>query len=123
MRRGIVFFLILSIFSCSKFVEKPKVLVSEEKMAEILVELALNDQAPLTKAKMPNVEAGTRYILKKNNVSAKEFSDSYQYYAITKKLSKILENAQEILLERYPETEAYILKKNKENNNTPTLKK
>ena len=72
---------------------------------------------------MPNVEAGTRYILKKNNVSAKEFSDSYQYYAITKKLSKILENAQEILLERYPETEAYILKKNKENNNTPTLKK
>lgn len=123
MKKGIVFFLILSIFSCSKFVEKPKVLVSEEKMAEILVELALNDQAPLTKAKMPNVEAGTRYILKKNNVSAKEFSDSYQYYAITKKLSKILENAQEILLERYPETEAYILKKNKENNNTPTLKK
>ncbi len=123
MKRGIIFFLILSIFSCSKFVEKPKVLVSEEKMAEILVELALNDQAPLTKAKMPNVEAGTRYILKKNNVSAKEFSDSYQYYAITKKLSKILENAQEILLERYPETEAYILKKNKENNNTPTLKK
>ena len=123
MKRGIIFFLILSIFSCSKFVEKPKVLVSEEKMAEILVELSLNDQAPLTKAKMPNVEAGTRYILKKNNVSAKEFSDSYQYYAITKKLSKILENAQEILLERYPETEAYILKKNKENNNTPTLKK
>lgn len=123
MRRGIIFFLILSIFSCSKFVEKPKVLVSEEKMAEILVELALNDQAPLTKAKMPNVEAGTRYILKKNNVSAKEFSDSYQYYAITKKLSKILENAQEILLERYPETKTYILKKNKENNNTPTLKK
>lgn len=123
MRRGIIFFLILSIFSCSKFVEKPKVLVSEEKMAEILVELALNDQAPLTKAKMPNVEAGTRYILKKNKVTAKEFSDSYQYYAITKKLSKILENAQEILLERYPETEAYILKKNKENNNTPTLKK
>ncbi len=123
MKKGIVFFLILSIFSCSKFVEKPKVLVSEEKMAEILVELSLNDQAPLTKAKMPNVEAGTRYILKKNNVSAKEFSDSYQYYAITKKLSKILENAQEILLERYPETEAYILKKNKENNNTPTLKK
>ena len=123
MKKGIVFFLILSIFSCLKFVEKPKVLVSEEKMAEILVELSLNDQAPLTKAKMPNVEAGTRYILKKNNVSAKEFSDSYQYYAITKKLSKILENAQEILLERYPETEAYILKKNKENNNTPTLKK
>ena len=64
--------------SCENYTDKPKDLLSKDKMAEIMAEMALNDQATIINTKA-NLELGTRSILKKNNIKPDNFVTSYSY--------------------------------------------
>ena len=99
--------------SCENYTDKPKDLLSKDKMAEIMAEMALNDQATIINTKA-NLELGTRSILKKNNIKPDNFVTSYSYYVANKKIPAIAEKAQEIIKQKNPEAEEYINKKAKE---------
>lgn len=116
------FFLFLFLFSCSDYVDKPKNLLSKDKMATIIADFAVNDQSIMLNPK-GNLEIGTKYILKKHQVSATDFTESYKYYSVKRKLEGILEDAQKLLIEQNPDTEEFIKKKIKENKGAPPYAK
>jgi len=120
MRKSILFIIVLLFSSCQNFVDKPKDLLPQDKMAQVLAEMALNDQASYIDSNA-NLELGTRFILKKHNIKANQFSSSYRYYVVTKKILKIIEKAQAIIKEKNPEGEEFINKKLKENSSLPPL--
>lgn len=121
-----LFFLLLIIFSCKdpSPVIKPKNLLSEEKMSELIAEFAINDQMGILN---PNgqLEVSARYILKQHKVDAKQFSESYKYYlASPQDLEKIFTNAQEVLKRKDPKAKDYINKKLKgEHTDAPIIEK
>ncbi|MDO4224575.1 MAG: DUF4296 domain-containing protein [Bergeyella zoohelcum] len=119
MRAFLILMLSVSVlFSCenSKSVNTPKNLIDKDKMSELIAEFAINEQMSIINHK-GNMETNTRYILKKYGVSAAQFSESYAYYlASPSDLEKILDNAQNIVIEKHPEAETYIEKKEKETN-------
>ena len=88
--------------------------------SELIAEFAMNDQInnfiPNT-----NIENATRYALKKQNIKAADFIESYKFYIATGELEKILNNAQEIVLAKDPAAKDYIEKKLKENKNVPAF--
>lgn len=115
-------FIILSFLmvSCSELIDPPKNLIAKDKMSELIAEFAMNDQInnfiPNT-----NIENATRYALKKQNIKAADFIESYKFYIATGELEKILNNAQEIVLAKDPAAKDYIEKKLKENKNVPAF--
>ncbi len=44
MRDFLVFFILFSLFSCEKIVDKPKNLIEKQEMAEIIADFAIYDQ-------------------------------------------------------------------------------
>ncbi|MBU8883630.1 DUF4296 domain-containing protein [Kaistella sp. DKR-2] len=117
-----LFFVILSflMLSCSELIDPPKNLIEKDKMSELIAEFAMNDQLnnfiPDT-----NIENATRYALKKQNINAADFIESYKFYTATGDIDKILNNAQEIVLTKDPAAKEYIEKKLKENKNVPAF--
>lgn len=107
-------------FSCVDYVDKPKSLVDEDTMAEILADLAVNDQASYM-FQGKNMESGTRFVLKSHNVKPDDFVESYKYYVVKNKLKEITEEAQKILLEKDPKAEKYVDEKMKKNQNVPSF--
>lgn len=84
MRIFFSFFVIL-LFSCSHIVEKPKNLVSEEKMTDILIDIYLHQQAsylseidgkPLDYARL------NASLLEQHDVKVQDFEKSYEYYVL-----------------------------------------
>lgn len=67
MKKLIFIFIVLGLFSCSDYIDKPKNLVAKDLMAEIIADLAINDQAVFM-YQDKNLEAGTRFVLKSHNV-------------------------------------------------------
>lgn len=117
MKNFLWFLMLLCVVSCSDYVDRPNNLLTESQMAEVIADLAINGET-LTVNPSANMESGTRYLLKKNKISANDFAESYKYYAITKKLDGILEDAQELIKERHPEAEKFIEKELKKNPQT-----
>lgn len=114
-----IFLLIFTIFifSCQKMVDKPKNLLSKEKMSEVIADFAIYDQTYAVKPNA-NMELVSRFVLKKHNITAEQYRESYKYYLSTpEKIDDILENAKEIILDKDPKLEDYIEKKNKANPN------
>lgn len=108
----ISFFLVIMLVlgSCreSKPVNAPQQLISQDKMAVLIAEFAVNDQLHTLNAK-GNMEQSTRFILKQHQVTAPQFSESYQYYLSSpRKLESILKEAQDIIKQKDPEAEQYI---------------
>ncbi|MXS71352.1 DUF4296 domain-containing protein [Flavobacteriaceae bacterium W22] len=101
MKKLIGFFTFLLVFSCTEYIDKPKNLIDQDKMAEIIAEMAINDQMVFLYPDK-NLESGTRYILKSYNIKADDFVESYKYYVIKQKMKGIVEDAQEILKEKDP---------------------
>ncbi|WP_185146685.1 DUF4296 domain-containing protein [Chryseobacterium sp.] len=116
-----IFFFLLSC-SDSSVIDRPKNLIPKDEMAEILAEMALNEQAFIANPK-GNVESGTRFILKKHSIKAQDFSESYKYYSITKKMTGILDESMQIIKDKDPAAEAYIEKKLKTGTNLPPLER
>lgn len=122
--KRLIFLLVLILFSCkdSKPVNAPKNLIDKEKMSALIADFAINEQMGMINPS-GNLDISSRYILKKHGVSAKQFSESYQYYLSSPETVRgILDDAQEILKNQDPEAEKFIDKKLKEiNKNTPAF--
>ncbi len=120
MRHFIAYlFLAICTLSCTEAIEKPKDILSREKMSEIIADFAINEQS-YTIGSNINTENATRFILKKYNIKGQLFTDSYKYYMTDPETMKeILDKAQEIIVSKDPKAEAFINKKLKENNGIP----
>lgn len=120
MRRLIVLFMFLSVVSCSEYIDEPKNLLDKGTMSEIMADLAINDQVTNT-FQGKNLESGTRYILKNHHVKADDFIESYKYYVAKGKMSKIVDDAQEILLQKDPKAKDFVKSKTVPEANLPKL--
>ena len=107
MKKLIFFFVLLSLFSCNEYIDKPKNLVEKTKMSEIIADLAINDQVVFLYPKT-NLESGTRFILKNHEVKNEDFLESYRYYIVKQKMKGIVEDAQKIIIEKDPKSEKKI---------------
>lgn len=114
MKKLIFIFVLLGIFSCSDYIDKPKNLVDKGVMAEIIADLAINDQAIYVYPDK-NMEAGTRAVLKSHKVKSDDFVESFKYYVIKEEMDGIANDAQEILLKKDPKADKYVKDKLKQN--------
>ncbi len=123
MKKAVFVFILMCLFSCQDYIDKPKNLIPKDQMAEIIADLAINDQATYMYPNT-NLEAGTRYVLKSHHVKSEDFVESFKYYVVKQKMQGITEDAQAILLKKDPKADQYIkdkLKKNGNPQNVPTL--
>lgn len=107
MKKLILVFVFLGLFSCSDYIDKPKNLVDQEVMAEIIADLVMADQVNFMYQNI-NMEAGTRFILKNHNVKPADFVDSFKYYVIKEEMTDITNEAEQILLKKDPKADKYI---------------
>lgn len=114
MKKLIFIFVLLGLFSCGDYIDKPKNLVDKGLMAEIIADLAINDQAIFIYPDK-NMEAGTRAVLKSYKVKPDDFVDSFKYYVIKEEMDGIANDAQEILLKKDPKADKYVKEKLKQN--------
>uniref|UniRef100_A0AAU6WRG5 DUF4296 domain-containing protein n=1 Tax=Chryseobacterium endophyticum TaxID=1854762 RepID=A0AAU6WRG5_9FLAO len=116
MKKLLFIFVLMSLFSCGDYIDKPKNLISKNQMAEVLADLAINDQATFIYPNS-NLEAGTRYVLKQHNIKSEDFIASFKYYVVKEKMQGIAEDAQKIVLEKDPKGDQYVKDKkiNREN--------
>ncbi|AZA91910.1 Uncharacterised protein [Chryseobacterium nakagawai] len=103
----ILVFVFLGLFSCSDYIDKPKNLVDEEVMAEVIADLVMNDQVNFMYQNR-NMEAGTRFILKSHHVKPDDFVESFKYYVIKEEMEGIATEAQQILLKKDPKADQYV---------------
>ncbi len=96
--------------NCSGLIDKPKNLVPEDEMSELIAEFAINEQT-IPIAPNTDLESSTRFLLKQKKISATDFSESYKYYTSTGELEKILSNSQKIILNKDASAKEYIEKK------------
>ncbi|WP_415325173.1 DUF4296 domain-containing protein [Chryseobacterium sp. MMS23-Vi53] len=127
MKKLFFVFVLIFVVSCGgDYVDKPKNLISKGDMAEIMADLAINDQATFMYPNS-NLEAGTRFILNTHKVKSDDYIQSFKYYVVKGKINGIAEDAQKILLKKDPKAEKYIKDKVKNNGvvpqNLPTLSK
>ncbi len=114
MRKLFVLSLFIVLVACNEIVPRPKVLVDEKTMSQLIADLAIDDQLMIIDAGLQSSEQAA-YTLKKSKVNINDFKESYSYYVATKKIDKILENAQDIVLNKDTKAKEYIEKRNKEN--------
>ncbi|PQA94436.1 hypothetical protein B0A69_08170 [Chryseobacterium shigense] len=122
MKKLVFLFVMLCMFSCGDYIDKPKNLIGPEAMAEILADLTITDQAVVLYQNR-NLEAGTRFVLKAHHVKSEDFINSFQYYVIKDKMKDIAEDAQKIVLKKDPKAEKYVQDKLKNTGSTPVLDK
>ncbi|WP_034701578.1 DUF4296 domain-containing protein [Chryseobacterium luteum] len=120
MKKLVFIFIMLCMFSCGDYIDKPKNLIEPAKMAEILADLAITDQA-VNIYENKNLEAGTRFVLKTHQVKSEDFLESFKYYVIKDKMKDIAEDAQKIVLKKDPKADKYIQDKLKKSGNVPVL--
>ena len=115
-------FLSFLMTSCSGLIDPPKNLIAKDEMAVLVAEFAINEQLSNT---IPgtNIENATRVVLKQKKIKAKDFSESYKYYTATGDLEKILNDAQEIILNKDPAAKKYIEKNLQTLENIPPTEK
>ncbi|MGG5209075.1 DUF4296 domain-containing protein [Chryseobacterium sp. MIQD13] len=121
MKKLIFIFVMLCMFSCGgDYIDKPKNLIEPEKMAEIMADLAITDQAVILYPNK-NLEAGTRFVLKTHNIKSEDFIESFKYYVIKDKMKDIAEDAKKIVLQKDPKADKYIQDKLNKSGIPPTL--
>lgn len=105
---SLVFIIILTV-GCHKIVEKPKNLVSQEKMTEVLVQIYLHQQ-PTYMNQIPSVEWNPTekdiQIIQNHGLKVDDFTDSYRYYVVKPEVfSAILLEVRNELENMLPEEE------------------
>ena len=120
MRKLILVFVLLGLFSCNDFIDKPKNLIDEKVMAEVIADLMLNEQATFMYQDR-NMEAGTRFVLNTHHIKPDDFVQSFKYYIIKENMEGITNDAQEILMKKDPKADKYIKDKLKQNGNMTPL--
>ncbi|HEX7869811.1 MAG TPA: DUF4296 domain-containing protein [Chryseobacterium sp.] len=107
MKKLIFVFVLMCMFSCNEYIDKPNNLIDKTKMSEIIADLAINDQVIFSYPNT-NLESGTRFILKSHNVKTEDFVASYKYYIVKQKMTGIVDDAQKIIIEKDPKSEKKI---------------
>lgn len=102
-------FIIILLVGCHKIVEKPKNLVSQEKMTEVLVQIYLHQQ-PTYMNQIPSVEWNPTekdiQIIQNHGLKVDDFTDSYRYYVVKPEIfSAILLEVRNELENMLPEEE------------------
>lgn len=102
-------FIIILLVGCHKIVEKPKNLVSQEKMTEVLVQIYLHQQ-PTYMNQIPSVEWNPTekdiQIIQNHGLKVDDFTDSYRYYVVKPEVfSAILLEVRNELENMLPEEE------------------
>lgn len=120
MRKIALLLFSLLMMSCSELINKPKNLVPQDTMSEVLAEFAMNEQLTIVVENV-NLDNATRYTLQQKKIKGNDFVESYKYYTASGEIEKILENAQNIVLNKDPKAKIYIEKKLKENKNVPAF--
>lgn len=121
MKKLVFFFVLMSmLLACSGYMDKPENLIPKDRMAEIMADMAINDQATFVYPNS-NLEAGTRFVLEAHQVKPADFVDSFKYYTINQQMKGIADDAQKILLEKDPKAEKYIQNKLKQTGNVPAF--
>lgn len=120
MRKIALLLFSLLMMSCSELINKPKNLVPKDTMSEVLAEFAMNEQLTIVVENV-NLDNATRYTLQQKKIKGNDFVESYKYYTASGEIEKILENAQNIVLNKDPKAKIYIEKKLKENKNVPAF--
>lgn len=122
MKKLIFIFVMLCMFSCGDYVDKPKNLIEPDAMAEILADLAVADQS-IMEYQNKNLEAGTRFVLKSHKVKSEDFIESFKYYVVKDKMKDIADDAQKIIVKKDPKADQYIKDKLKNKGDVPFLKR
>lgn len=122
MKKLIFIFVMLCMFSCGDYVDKPKNLIEPDVMAEILADLAITDQS-IMEYQNKNLEAGTRFVLKSHKVKSEDFIESFKYYVVKDKMKDIADDAQKIIVKKDPKADQYIKDKLKNKGDVPFLKR
>ncbi|WP_294276635.1 DUF4296 domain-containing protein [uncultured Chryseobacterium sp.] len=121
MKKLVFFFVLMSmLLACSGYMDKPENLIPKDRMAEIMADMAINDQATFVYPNS-NLEAGTRFVLKSHQVKPADFVESFKYYTINQQMKGIADDAQKILLDKDPKAEKYIQNKLKQTGNVPAF--
>ncbi|WP_294274516.1 DUF4296 domain-containing protein [uncultured Chryseobacterium sp.] len=121
MKKLVFFFVLMSmLLACSGYMDKPDNLIPKDRMAEIMADMAINDQATFVYPNS-NLEAGTRFVLKSHQVKPADFVESFKYYTINQQMKGIADDAQKILLDKDPKAEKYIQNKLKQTGNVPAF--
>lgn len=113
MKKLILVFVFLGLFSCSDYIDKPKNLIDQDVMAVVIADLLMNDQVSFMYQNR-NMEAGTRFILKSHHIKPNDFVESFKYYVIKEEMEGIANDAQQILLKKDPKAEKYVKDKLKQ---------
>ena len=113
--KKILAILVLIFVQCTPPTPKPKNLISKEKMAAVLVDFAIYDQAYHV-TNTSDLESSSLFVLKKNKIKSKDFKESYQYYLTNgDDLEDIYDLAEENILKKDPKLKDFIKKKEKGN--------
>lgn len=99
----------LLIVGCSKRVEEPKHLISENEMIELLSELYIYQQNSYLKdysAEKTNISEVEAKIIENHGLSVEDFRENHHYYAVQpEKFKRILKGVKENLESRLSEDE------------------
>lgn len=109
MKNLLTFIFIIIIVGCHRIVEKPKNLITQEKMTEVLIQIYLHQQ-PTYMNQIPSIEWNPTekdiQIIQKNGLEVDDFTDSYRYYVVKPEVfSSILLEVRNELENRLPEEE------------------
>jgi len=104
-----IFIVFLFCISC-QYLEKPKNFLSEEQMAEILLDMAILDDAKQTNSDV-KAEEVYKHILARYNINVEDYTENYAYYISQKKIKHIISLAEKKLMKKDPDIQTYITKK------------
>lgn len=122
MKKSLLVLLSSIFLACTQLIDKPKNLIEKKTMSAVIAEFALNEQIATIGADI-NLDNATRYTLKQHKIKGNDFVESYKYYTATGEIEGILENAEDIILNKDPAAKPYLEKKIKENKNAAALAK
>lgn len=116
---AIVLFSFLMV-ACTELINKPKNLIPKDMMSEVLADFAMNEQLTMIDQSL-NLDNATRYTLQQKKIKGNDFVESYKYYTASGEIEQILDDAQEIIINKDPAAKIYIEKKLKDNKNVPAF--
>lgn len=122
MRKTALVLFSFLLMACSELIDKPKNLIGKDTMSEVLADFALSEQLSVV-VENNNLDNDTRYILQQKKIKGNDFVESYKYYTATGEIEKIIDNAQDIILNKDPKAKIYIEKKLEENKKVPAFAK
>ena len=120
MRKIAIVLFSFLMMACTELINKPKNLIPKATMSEVLADFAMNEQLTMIDQSL-NLDNATRYTLQQKKIKGNDFVESYKYYTASGEIEQILDDAQEIIINKDPAAKIYIEKKLKDNKNVPAF--